>query len=216
MKQRTCSAALRRRAASITAAAFVATMMAGASASPAQALVSPPCANPFMVSDLRCAFYSQLDTDEQAAVAATAADLDTITSLPATPDEESGGPVPVDLPLDLPQPLPTTGISGDIGAPVPTHLFQAQNNYTGILPDGTEARVWAGASGIDSTVGEVYVLIMTSDGSSELSTKLITAPSRNGALSVTSTVDSGTLLLTASDNKVFRYPINGDHIVPTP
>jgi hypothetical protein len=169
-----------------------------------------------MLSDLRCGFYSQLDASDQAAVAATAADLDSTPSLPMSPDEESGGPVPLDLPLDIPQPLPVTGISDDTAAPESPQVFVAENNYTGYLPDGTEARVWAGASAIDPSIGEVFVLIMTSDSNSVLSTKLLTAPSRNGTLRVTSTIDSGTLLLTASDNHLFRYPIDGDHMFATP
>src|SRR4051794_25347072 len=170
-------------------------LLAGAAApGEADALVSPPCTNAFMLSDLRCGFYSQLDASDQAAVAATAADLDSTPSLPMSPDEESGGPVPLDLPLDIPQPLPVTGISDDPAAPESPQVFVAENNYTGYLPDGTEARVWAGASAIDPSIGEVFVLIMTSDSNSVLSTKLLTAPSRNGSLRVTSTIDSGTLL----------------------
>jgi hypothetical protein len=206
-----------RRARATLALAGAMVLLTGAAApGEAGALVSPPCANAFMLSDLRCGFYSQLDASDQAAVAATAADLDSTPSLPMPPDEESGGPVPLDLPLDIPQPLPVTGISDDTAAPESPQVFLAENNYTGYLPDGTEARVWAGASAIDPSIGEVFVLIMTSDSNSVLSTKLLTAPSRDGTLRVTSTIDSGTLLLTASDNKLFRYPINGDHMFATP
>jgi hypothetical protein len=174
-----------------------------------------PCANWFMAADLRCSFYEDLDAEGQAAVAATAADLAAIPSEPAPPTEAEGGSPP-DFPPDDPQPPPVTGILDDIGAPEPPAIFQAVNNYTGYLPDGREARVWSGASGSDPTLGEVMTLILSSDSDNVISRKLVTAPSNDGPLVITTTVDSSTLLLAAADGRTFRYEIDGDHIVPGP
>jgi hypothetical protein len=193
-------------------AAFVAAVMVAPTAAEAQA---SPCDNWFMAADLRCQFYPELDTEGQAAVAATAADLAAIPSEAAEPTQAEGGPLP-ELPPDEPMPAPLTGILDDIGAPEPPAVFQAVNNYTGFLPDGTEARVWTGASGVDPTLGEAMTLILTGDTSEVISRKLVTAPSNDGPLVVTGVVDSSTLALTAANGRTFRYTINGDHIVPFP
>lgn len=165
-------------------------------------------------ADLRCWIYPSLDPADQAIVDATAADQQSVAAGPEPPDEESGGPEPT-LPLD-------DGIVGppDLGvsngpAPESTSVFQPENQWSGSL-NGDFVNVWAGASTIAPTLGEVLVQTESLDQTQVLETKLITAPANDGALTLNglSTTAPGSLSLTAADGTQYTYDPGTDTIQP--
>jgi hypothetical protein len=184
---------------------FAAAPQARADACPVTGIYNPICER-----------WSELSPDKQAAFTDAMNEIAQMPTAPPPPDEQDCAPPPSDWPPNDPEPGPAFGIfEGDV-APVSTSVFLTQNAWTGLL--GTNVvSVYAGASGVDPSLGMIVVVTFDVNGTTIMSTKGITAPTQHGALRVSTAVGPApVLLLTAADGEQFGYTPLADHILPLP
>jgi hypothetical protein len=204
----------RRRLPALLVALALAMLWFGAARAPEARADTCPISSGF---NPICEIYPDLSPDQQTNVADVANEIAQMPTGPPPPDEQDGAPTPTDYEQpDDPEPGPSFGIfEGDV-APVSTTVFVTQNAWTGLL-GANVVSVYAGASGVDPSLGMIVVVTFDVDGTTIVATKGITAPTAHGALRVTTAVGPApVLLLTAEDGEQFGYTPLADHILPLP
>jgi len=167
-----------------------------------------------LAADPRCALsiYPALQPDQQQALDAIAAeDQGFPIGTPPAPDNQDPGS---DIPINDPDLSPVFGIAAGGGPPASGLLFQPSNRWTGVLPGSSNVTtVWAGANGVDPTIGMVWVGTYDPTGIQLLRSYALTAPIHSGSLTISAVDGVGNLTLQGATSGLLGFIAGATHLV---